>query len=255
GDVYAYGDAVAAGGATPAQLGSGEKITSLSPTPSGKGYWLFTTKGRVLTFGDAKSFGDLAGKNLNGAVQSSVATASGNGYYMVASDGGVFAFGDAKFRGSMGSTKLNQPVESLVPTGDGGGYWLVASDGGIFAFGNAPFRGSMGAQRLNKPVVGMVRYGDGYLMVAADGGIFAFSGRLGGRGRHQADRRHHPHGRTHQSHLRLDGQGHRRLRPAGQGVVRPRHDPGASAPRCGALRPSHLRHGDNKPLPPLTITG
>jgi len=175
GDVYAYGDAAAAGGVTPAQLGIGEKVTSLSATPSGRGYWIFTTKGRVFTFGDAKSFGDLAGKNLNGAVKSSVATPTGNGYYMVASDGGVFAFGDAKFRGSMGAVKLNQPVESLVPTRTGGGYWLVASDGGIFAFGDAAFRGSMGATRLNKPVVGMVRYGDGYLMVAADGGVFDFS--------------------------------------------------------------------------------
>jgi hypothetical protein len=34
---------------------------------------------------------------------------------------------------------------------------------------------SMGATRLNKPVIGMVAYGDGYLMVATDGGIFDFS--------------------------------------------------------------------------------
>ena len=27
----------------------------------------------------------------------------------------------------------------------------------------------MGDKKLNKPVVGMVRYGDGYLMVGADG--------------------------------------------------------------------------------------
>ena len=33
----------------------------------------------------------------------------------------------------------------------------------------------MGSTKLNKPVVGMVRYGDGYLMVGADGGIFDFS--------------------------------------------------------------------------------
>ena len=33
----------------------------------------------------------------------------------------------------------------------------------------------MGATKLNKPVVGMVRYGNGYLMVGADGGIFSFS--------------------------------------------------------------------------------
>jgi hypothetical protein len=63
---------------------------------------------------------------------------------------------------------------------------MVASDGGIFAFGDADFHGSMGRTRLNKPVVGMVRYGNGYLMVGSDGGIFDFSnkpflGSLAGR--------------------------------------------------------------------------
>jgi hypothetical protein len=33
----------------------------------------------------------------------------------------------------------------------------------------------MGATRLNRPVIGMVRFGNGYLMVASDGGIFNFS--------------------------------------------------------------------------------
>jgi hypothetical protein len=28
---------------------------------------------------------------------------------------------------------------------------------------------------LNKPIIGMVRYGNGYLMVASDGGVFSFS--------------------------------------------------------------------------------
>jgi hypothetical protein len=43
----------------------------------------------------------------------------------------------------------------------------------------------MRGHTLNKPVVGMVSFGNGYLMVAADGGIFNFSnkpyfGSLGG---------------------------------------------------------------------------
>ena len=45
---------------------------------------------------------------------------------------------------------------------------------GFFAF-NAPFRGSMGGQALNKPVIGVLAYGNGYLMVASDGGIFALT--------------------------------------------------------------------------------
>jgi len=33
----------------------------------------------------------------------------------------------------------------------------------------------MGGTRLNRPIVGMVRYGNGYLMVSSDGGVFDFS--------------------------------------------------------------------------------
>ena len=157
-----------------AKLLPGEKAASISVVPSGTGYWIFTDRGRVFAFGTAPHLGDLSDKELNGPVLGSVATPSGRGYYMVASDGGIFAFGDAKFAGSMGGLKLNAPVQSLVPDSDGKGYWLVASDGGIFAY-DAPFRGSLGGMKLNKPVVGMVRYGDGYLMVGADGGIFNFS--------------------------------------------------------------------------------
>src|SRR5207237_1300695 len=88
---------VAAGTLTPA-----EEVTSLSATPSGRGYWIFTNRGRVLTFGDAVSYGDMAKVTLNGPVLDSIPTPTGHGYYMVASDGGIFAFGDAVFRGSMG---------------------------------------------------------------------------------------------------------------------------------------------------------
>lgn len=51
---------------------------------------------------------------------------------------------------------------------------MVGRDGGVFAF-HVPFRGSMGGRRLNKPVVGVVGYGNGYLMVGSDGGVFNFS--------------------------------------------------------------------------------
>jgi hypothetical protein len=151
-----------------------ERFTSLSATPTGRGLWLFTEQGVVVTCGDAAFFGDMSAVALNGPIIDSVITPSGRGYYMVASDGGVFAFGDAAFHGSMGGTPLNEPVMSLVPDGDGQGYWLVASDGGVFAF-DAPFLGSMGATPLNQPVTGMVRYADGYLMVGEDGGVFNFS--------------------------------------------------------------------------------
>jgi hypothetical protein len=185
GRVQGFGDAAKLGDVDLATLAKGETPASLSAAPTGKGYWVFTSRGRAIAFGDAPFLGDVSDVTLNGPVLGSVATPSGRGYYMVASDGGIFTFGDAVFLGSMGGQKLNAPVQSLVPDADGKGYWLVANDGGIFAF-DAPFRGSLGAITLNKPVVGMVRYGDGYLMVGADGGIFnfsslPFSGSLGDR--------------------------------------------------------------------------
>ena len=59
--------------------------------------------------------------------------------------------------------RLHQAISFSVPSNS------------IFTFGDAAFGGSMGATPLNRPVVGMVRYGNGYLMVGSDGGIFTFS--------------------------------------------------------------------------------
>lgn len=156
------------------QLRSGETSTGISFTPDGQGYWIFTSLGRVFTFGNAVDYGDMDGITLNGPVVDAVPTPSGNGYYMVGSDGGIFSFGDANFAGSMGGIPLNSPVNGIVPDPDGVGYWLVAGDGGVFSF-SATFMGSMGGTPLNQPIVGMVSYGDAYLMVASDGGVFNFS--------------------------------------------------------------------------------
>src|SRR5581483_9323422 len=100
-------------------LKPGEKVTSLSSTPTGKGYWMFTDKGRVLPYGDAVSFGDMSGTKLNAPVLDSIVTPTGKGYWLVAADGGIFAFGDAGFKGSMGGTKLNKPVTGMVRYADG----------------------------------------------------------------------------------------------------------------------------------------
>ena len=166
-------------------LQAGERIVSMTPTADGGGYWLFTSRGRVITYGNAPHHGDMSGVVLNGPVISSIPTSDGGGYYMVAEDGGIFSFGNASFFGSMGGQHLNQPVNGLAPTADGLGYWLVASDGGIFAFGSAGFYGSMGGTPLNEPVVGMIGQDNGYMMLASDGGIFNFGqsqfhGSLGG---------------------------------------------------------------------------
>ena len=129
---------------------NGEEPASLSATPGGQGYWIFTNRGRTIAFGDAPFLGDVSDVKLNGPVLGSVATPSGKGYYMVASDGGIFAF-DAPFRGSMGDQKLNKPVVGMVRYGDG--YLMVGADGGIFNFSNLPFSGSLGDKPPASPVL------------------------------------------------------------------------------------------------------
>ena len=156
--------------------GQVRKLTSIAASPVGDGYWVFTTLGRVLAFGDVDHFGDMTGVSLNGPVLDAVATPSGHGYRMVASDGGVFSSGTLRSTARWADRRLNQPVRSLVADPDGVGYWLVASDGGVFAF-EADFRGVGPGESWTQvnistgSVTGMVAYGDGYVMVGADGGV------------------------------------------------------------------------------------
>ena len=44
GHVYAFGAAPYAGGLPPNSLAPFEQVTSISGTPSGQGYWIFTTR-------------------------------------------------------------------------------------------------------------------------------------------------------------------------------------------------------------------
>jgi photosystem II stability/assembly factor-like uncharacterized protein len=148
----------------------------IEPTPTGNGYWVVTAKGKVLPFGDAKSYGDMSAAALSQPIIGMSVTATGLGYWLVGQDGGIFTFGDAQFFGSTGATKLNAPVIDLAPTPDNQGYYLVAKDGGVFTFGSADFKGSTGDMKLNAPVVAMLvaPNGAGYWLAASDGGIFTF---------------------------------------------------------------------------------
>ncbi len=174
-------------------LDPGEQASSLSPTHTGHGYWIFTTRGRAVTCGDAEFLGDLSDIELDGPVIDSVATASGKGYYMVAEDGGVFAFGDAVYRGSvpevLPGTQLAGPIVAITVTETNRGYRMLAADGGMFNFGDAAYYGSipqvLPGVPLAGPAVEMVASTRGYLIVGNDGGIFnfgesVFHGSLGG---------------------------------------------------------------------------
>ena len=173
-DVYAFGDAPFFGSTGRVSLVA--PIVAITPTPTGRGYWLLGQDGGLFAYGDATFFGSTGGVRLNRPVVGMASTPSGNGYWFVAEDGGIFAFGDARFFGSTGGIRLNRPIVGMARTASGNGYWLVASDGGMFAFGDAVFSGSTGSIVLNRPIVGMASTpsGGGYWLVASDGGIFAF---------------------------------------------------------------------------------
>jgi len=167
GDVYSFGDATFFGSIASAGMHRTAPIVGIAATPvgpvgasgssspNGLGYWLVGADGNVYAFGDATSYGNLAGVHLHAPIVGMVATPDGHGYWLVGADGGVFAFGDAGFFGSMGGVHLNAPIVGMVATPDGHGYWLVGADGGVFAFGDAGFFGSMGGVHLNAPIVGM----------------------------------------------------------------------------------------------------
>ncbi len=183
-DAVVHRSCVASKGEDPSTvtLRTDERATSLSPTPEGDGYWIFTSIGRVFACGEAQHFGDLEHFDLAGAVVDSVSTASGNGYYMAGADGGLFALGDATFQGSvpevLPGVTLDAPIAAIAVTESGFGYRMVAADGGVFNFGDAVYFGSvpevLSGVPLASPIVEMVASPAGYLMIGGDGGVFNF---------------------------------------------------------------------------------
>jgi hypothetical protein len=140
------------------------------------GYWITSSAGQLLAFGNLPNDGDTGRLNLAAPIIGMGGHPSGSGYWLFGRDGGIFTFGSARFHGSTGAQRLNQPMVGMAPTKSGNGYWLVARDGGVFSFGDAQFHGSTGGLRLNSPVLGLTptATGRGYWLYARDGGIFSF---------------------------------------------------------------------------------
>ncbi|MEW6472525.1 MAG: phytase [Actinomycetota bacterium] len=146
--------------------------------PGKPGYWMVGADGRVFTFGDAKSFGDV---NLPAGAQAVdlEPTPSGNGYWIIDDLGNVYARGDAMTLPALDrSSKIStgEVVTSLSATKTGKGYWIFTSLGQVIPFGDAVFYGDMSRTKLNGPVLDSIptASGKGYYMVASDGGIFSF---------------------------------------------------------------------------------
>jgi hypothetical protein len=174
GSLYALGGAPFHGSAA-GKLALGEHAVGIQASPTGNGYYILTSLGRIFTFGDARSRGSMVGVPLNAPIVAMAPTPGNKGYWLLGRDGGVFSFGDARFYGSMGGVRLNAPIISMAATPTGHGYWLLASDGGVFSFGDARFYGSTGGMRLAAPVISMgTTKHSGYWLVALDGGVFSF---------------------------------------------------------------------------------
>jgi ribosomal protein L24E len=105
----------------------------MSPTPSGKGYWLVASDGGIFTFGDAAFHGSTGSIRLNQPIMGMAPTRDGHGYWLVAGDGGIFTFGDASFHGSGGSS--GNPAVGMIVSPTHAGYSLIDSNGVRLNFG------------------------------------------------------------------------------------------------------------------------
>ncbi len=78
----------------------------MTPTPTGKGYWMLAANGALFPFGDAHNYGTAAGQQIVGMS----ATPDGKGYWEVARSGRVFNFGDAHSYGDVSNLGVNDVI-------------------------------------------------------------------------------------------------------------------------------------------------
>ena len=178
-----YQDSIAGSGPVARRLGADPFVlapptvaVAIVGTPSGKGYWVARSDGRVTAHGDAPDVGG-ARTDLNWPIVGASGTPTGRGLWLTARDGGVFTSGDARFFGSLDGAAygFDGRVVGVAPAANGGGYWLAAFHGRVFPFGDAPDLGSWN-RALNAPILGIraTPTGLGYWLIASDGGIFTF---------------------------------------------------------------------------------
>lgn len=158
GEVEPFGDAAFLGAtAPPSRAGPPEprpvepwpvEIAGLATTPTGQGYWLAATDGRVFAFGDALARGATPGRAVVSAAGAAKPAApivsiaghpDGRGYWLLGADGGVFAV-DTGFFGGLADRKPPPEAVQLRVTGSGEGYYVAGSDGAVYAFGDADQR-------------------------------------------------------------------------------------------------------------------
>jgi len=110
----------------------GATMAEIAATPSGLGYWLFATDGRVFAFGDAAHFGNAKSDRVTGGDNR-----GSDGYWLVTQGGRVRSFGTSKSLGDLAGRDLGSKVVGLAATPSAEGYVIVTAKGRIYRFGDA----------------------------------------------------------------------------------------------------------------------
>jgi len=142
------GGVVAAAGApaiepVPGSVAPGARLVGITPTRSGRGYWLVDSAGRVIPVGDAVDHGDIVRGHLNGESGSGAPDGAGPevgdpaGASTAASDGPDGEEDDPV----AGSPR--DPVVGMAAPRRGDGFWIVTASGAVIPFGAAEDLGSL----------------------------------------------------------------------------------------------------------------
>ena len=174
---FAFGQGVvnAGGAAFAAERPPSRPAVAAATTPSGAGYALLFSTGRVLRFGDAPDLGSAEAAFLGGGAATGIGfTPNGAGYWVASSRGSVVALGDAPVLGDLTLTDDSVVGMASLPAREG--YWLVTKRGKVAAFGAACHFGDLTGVSLSDPIVGVTAHpqGGGYWLVDRAGRVFSF---------------------------------------------------------------------------------
>ena len=139
-------------------------IADIDAASNGRGYWLTSDKGRVFAFGSAHEYGDARDRDVT--VVAIASTPSGHGYWLLTEGGNVLNFGDAE---GFGELDGGAEAADLQVTPSGEGYWITTTGGNVKAFGDASNMGEPSAG----PVVALTSTlsGAGYRIVSERGRV------------------------------------------------------------------------------------
>ncbi len=148
------------------------RAVALLDTPDGLGYWLASSSGQVLAYGDAPA---VSGRKPASPVVAAASDLARPGVWLTDARGHVYALGGAAYYGGLTAPWPSAPIVAVVATPDGHGYWLVGRDAKVYAFGDAPARSV--PRRPAAPIVaaaaGLAGSRTGLWLLGADGGVFA----------------------------------------------------------------------------------